>query len=52
MTVKCPSCGSEQTQIIKEWDIQSKKKRSPKLHIKLYECEQCHERFRETQKEG
>lgn len=46
--MKCPSCGSEQTQLIKEWQIQSKKKRSPKLNIKLYECQNCKEKFRIT----
>lgn len=36
---KCPQCGSEVVNPIKEWDV------GPKLHVKLYE--HCGKTFRE-----
>jgi len=37
--MKCPNCGREVTQPVKEWDL------SPKVHVKMYEC--CGKKFRE-----
>jgi DNA-directed RNA polymerase subunit M/transcription elongation factor TFIIS len=47
---KCPLCGTENARLVREWDIQPRRKKGPKVHITLYECVNCKTRFREFKK--
>jgi len=43
---KCPKCGTEVEKPIKEWEIQPKRKKGPRVRISLFECPNCKTRFR------
>lgn len=47
--MKCPICGNEVTTPIKEWFIQRKSGKGPKVRVRLYEC--CGKKFRECVRE-
>jgi hypothetical protein len=45
--VKCPFCGYEEGHEKKEWEYGPKRRKGPWFTVKLYECSNCHRRFRE-----
>lgn len=47
---KCPKCNADVAKPVKEWNIQPKQKKGPKVHITLYECPNCKTRFREAKR--
>jgi uncharacterized Zn finger protein len=43
---KCPNCGQDNNEIIKEWSFGPKEKPSAKVHVKRYRCNKCGTIFR------
>ncbi|MFH1327985.1 MAG: hypothetical protein ABIH76_03935 [Candidatus Bathyarchaeota archaeon] len=44
--VDCPKCNSTNVSKVKEWDVKPKTKKGPTLHITLYACQNCNNKFR------